>query len=793
MLHTPEGLPYLKTHALTNIAWNEETRALYEKNSASGFQFFNPRTLFGEVLSKGSPVISNDPASDPRRGGIPEGHPPLRAFMGIPFKRGGSLVGMVGIANRPGGYEEDLIDDLDVFLKTCTNIICSLRNETRRKEAEDALRLGEEHYRGLFEACPVSLWEEDFSAIKTEFDAMRNKRGVDFTSYFMNNPEEAFRYASMVKINDVNAATLKLFKASSKEEMLEGLPSVLTSNSLNTLIRALVLLAGGGTTFEDECINRTLEGEELRLYIKWMIVPGHEKDWSKVIVSLSDLTDLRRAEDYVKNILETVEEGYVVIDRGFNIVSANRAFMSQIGKKDVEVIGRKCHEVSHGKTRPCFEDGEECPVKKTFETGKSHSASHIHNASDGKKIFTEIKSYPLKDLQGGVGSAIETVIDITEKKRLEAEVLRAQKLDSIGLLAGGIAHDFNNLLMGIFGYLSLLKLRTDSAGLPYFQEAEKALERAKALTQQLLTFSKGGEPIKKPSNLVPLLRHSVTFALSGSNATCEFSSESDPIYADIDEGQIGQVAHNIVVNSVEAMPQGGAISVRLERASLADGASLLKGGRYVKIIIKDTGMGILKEHLPRIFDPYFTTKKRGSGLGLATSYSIIKRHGGTIEVISKIGAGTAFTIYLPESAPDETTERPSDTGMIFGHGKILVMEDDPVVANVCRELLIALGYSAETVAHGEEAADKYISAMDSGSPFDAVILDLTIKGGLGGKETIRRLLAVDPGIRAIVSSGYAADPIMANFRQYGFSAILIKPYQIKEMGRTIHDVLKREG
>ncbi|MGQ9611009.1 MAG: hybrid sensor histidine kinase/response regulator [bacterium] len=383
--------------------------------------------------------------------------------------------------------------------------------------------------------------------------------------------------------------------------------------------------------------------------------------------------------------------------------------------------------------------------------------------------------------------------DVTEKKRMEEDILRMQKLESIGILAGGIAHDFNNILTGILGNISLAKINIDPEHESYerLTEAEKATYQAKSLTQQLLTFSSGGSPILKTTLINDLLIESVNFILSGSKVRAEFYISDDLNPVNIDKGQINQVINNIILNAVQAMPSGGIIKVYAENASLKEGlVSNLKPGNYVKISIQDNGIGIPKEHLPKIFDPYFTTKQKGSGLGLTISYAIIKKHNGHIEVDSELGKGTTFHIYLPastEQAQIEKEEKEQD--IIYGEGNILIMDDEKLIRELVQFLLIKIGYKTEVASHGEEAIELYKRSIETGKPFDAVIMDLTIPGGMGGEETIKKLLEIDPKVKAIVSSGYSNDPIMADYAKYGFSGVIAKPYKIKELSKVLHDII----
>ncbi len=505
---------------------------------------------------------------------------------------------------------------------------------------------------------------------------------------------------------------------------------------------------------------------------------------------------LRRSEEMTRSVLNSVDEGFIVVDRDYTILTANRAYCGQLGLPSDHVVGKHCFSVSHKRTGPCHAYGDECAVRRVFETGEPHTSYHRHRDAEGNILYVETKAFPLKDASGNIISAIESISNITEKHLLEEERLKTQKLEAIGTLAGGIAHDFNNLLQGVFGYISLARLKRDDPGksLAALEEAEKALHMTVKLTNQLLTFSKGGKPVKKPADLRPIIENAAKFALSGSRSECRITADN-LWFAEVDEGQIGQVIQNIVLNADQAMPEGGIVDI-VARNIQAPGKSLPQGlqqGRYIEITIKDNGIGIPQQYLSKIFDPYFTTKEKGSGLGLATSYSIMKNHGGLIVVNSEVGRGTTFFLYLPATNEAQKADpvRPARTAAAMPGGRILVMDDEQVIRNVAAELITALGHQVVFAEHGHDAILKYQAAKQAGEPFDAVILDLTIRGGMGGAEAVRELQKIDPGIKAIVSSGYSDDSIASNHRAQGFKAFLKKPYDVDSLREVLAMVLQR--
>ncbi|MBU0992672.1 MAG: PAS domain S-box protein [Proteobacteria bacterium] len=391
---------------------------------------------------------------------------------------------------------------------------------------------------------------------------------------------------------------------------------------------------------------------------------------------------------------------------------------------------------------------------------------------------------------------ISTVQDFTEQRKLQTQIQQSHKMEAIGTLAGGIAHDFNNVLSVIVGNIShaLSIINNDGEMHDILSDVLQGTKQAQNLTHQLLTFAKGGEPIKKPGNINTILEESAKFVTSGAKSRCDFKLADDLWIADIDSGQINQVISNLVINADQSMPNGGTIRIKSENTSLQSDSSIpLPAGPYIKISIEDQGIGIQETLISIIFDPYFTTKQKGSGLGLTTAYSIIKKHGGHITVYSELNRGTVFNIYLPASSkPFQKTEI-SERSTHHGQGKILIMDDQESILKMIEKMINRMGYEAETVTDGREAIDLYQKAYDVQKPFDLVILDLTIPGGMGGMETMTELIKIDPDVKAVVSSGYSSDPIMANYQDYGFCGVVPKPYakeNLAELLNTIFNINK---
>lgn len=382
--------------------------------------------------------------------------------------------------------------------------------------------------------------------------------------------------------------------------------------------------------------------------------------------------------------------------------------------------------------------------------------------------------------------------DVTERQGLNEERLKAQKMESVSIMAGGIAHDFNNFLTVILGSISLVKMEAEPNSRIYrlLADAEQGAYRAKELTTQLLTFSKGGEPVKKVVSFPPLIEEWVAFALRGSNVTYDFSISGDLWLVEMDEGQVSQVINNVVINAAQAMPEGGRLRVSAHNVVVgSDTGVALEEGKYVRVSLHDTGVGIAAEHLHRVFDPYFTTKPHGTGLGLATSYSIVKGHCGTITVESQPGKGTTFHIYLPAVEKRLAEAASAEEANLRGSGRILVMDDVEMVRRTAYRLLNRMGYEVDTARDGDEAIEFYELALAKGKPYDAVIVDLTVPGAAGAREVVGELRKIDPAAVVIVSSGYANDPVMSKFREHGFSGMVSKPYNAEEIQRVLESVI----
>ncbi|MFA5857743.1 MAG: ATP-binding protein [Elusimicrobiota bacterium] len=436
-------------------------------------------------------------------------------------------------------------------------------------------------------------------------------------------------------------------------------------------------------------------------------------------------------------------------------------------------------------------------VKTTVVTGLIDDIGNsILTDKNGAQKTISASISPIRNKESVVIGTVIVFIDITEKLKTEKEMLKAQKLESIGLLAGGIAHDFNNFLTTILGNISIAKTNTelDSETTEILTDAENAAFNAKNLTHQLLTFSKGGNPVKEIVAINELVSNAINFCVRGTNVRHNISLHAGTFLAEADKGQITQVINNLVINAVQAMPDGGTINVTLENIFFANETRLSEGilispGNYVEVSIQDSGIGIAPEHLNKIFDAYFTTKQKGSGLGLAVTYSIIKKHNGYLTVESTPGKGTTFHIYLPAVKGDNIITKTVDTPLIKGKGRILLLDDDEMIIRVAERMLNKLGYDVDSAKTGEEIIKIFIDTKTAGGTFAAVILDLTILGGMGGLETAKKLIEIDKDTKMIVSSGYSSGDVVSDYKNHGFIAVLSKPYLLEELSKTLAAVI----
>ena len=507
----------------------------------------------------------------------------------------------------------------------------------------------------------------------------------------------------------------------------------------------------------------------------------------------SSRQELEDERSRYRELFEFAPDGHLVTNTEGIILDANSAATNLFNVNKSFLIGKPLPVFVHSDERLSFRT-RLAQIKK--RNGLQNVSLELMMCSSKRAAFPAcITVGKVTTSRGDTAELHWRFSDITKRKQMEEELQKTDKLESLGVLAGGIAHDFNNFLTVILGNLSLAKMyvKKDEKVYKHLQEVENAFQQTRSLTDQLLTFAKGGKPLTKAVSISGLIKEVSTFALSGSNARCQFALTENLPAVEIDSGQITQVISNLLINADQAMPAGGTIKISAETFIYTEenGILQLQTGNYVTLTITDEGIGISNKQLSKIFDPFFTTKEQGSGLGLTICYSIMKKHGGHISVQSVEGNGTSFTVYLPVSSEKAKKAAIEDT-LFLGKGKVLVMDDEESVRQTAGGMLTFLGYDVEFAEDGATAVDLYKDAYYSGRPFDAVITDLTVRGGMGGKMAVRELLAVDPNVNAIVSSGYSHDALLSDHKKYGFCGVIAKPYRLQELGETLYRVIHKK-
>ncbi|WP_147267109.1 hybrid sensor histidine kinase/response regulator [Acidiferrobacter thiooxydans] len=494
--------------------------------------------------------------------------------------------------------------------------------------------------------------------------------------------------------------------------------------------------------------------------------------------------------------LRSIGDGVITTDTAGRVTLLNRVAETLCGWPLADALGQplsRVFRVVHERTLEPRED----PVSQVLRTNAViELANHTALiARDGSRRLIADSGAPIRDAAGRLIGVVLVFRDVTEKQRIEDALLRARQLEAIGFLAGGIAHDFNNILTALFGNISLMRLHVppDSPMRALLEQADQAFYRARDLTQQLLTFAKGGAPLKKTGSLRALIEDTARFLLHGTKTVTSFTFPDDLWSAEFDPGQMSQALSNILLNAIQVMPAGGTITVGGSNIRLrANEVPPLKEGPYVRLFIEDEGPGIPETDRERVFHPYFTTKESGTGLGLATAYSVVQRHGGHIG-IGDSRRGARFEIYLPAADTHSTSaadERPARGEPDGGRGYVVIMDDEEPVRTVCADILGHLGYEVELVADGESLVSLYGTRFAEGRRPDAVIVDLTVPGGMDGREAARRILAIDRDARLLVSSGYCNDPVMSAYRDHGFVGVIAKPYDVRELAANLARVMR---
>ena len=635
---------------------------------------------------------------------------------------------------------------------------------TEQHRAQTALRESEERYRSLFEATPNPMYIFDLVTL------------------------------AFVAVND---AAVRKYGYTREEFLAMDIMQIRPAEEAVRLRREIPRYTDGGELVSQVWRHQLKNGTIIQVEVstRMLTISGRRS----VLVVPFDITErlsaeqaLRESETRYRELFEKAPAGVYRSSPDGYFLAANPALATMLGYAtpqelmDIDTSNKGASLYVQVGRRADF-------LANIAGSGHVENFESEVRRKDGSTIWISENVRQVRDAGGRILYHEGFVSDITPRRRLEGEMLRASKLEAVGILAGGIAHDFNNILTVVLGNITLAEMDSGAQGavVKMLRDAKRATLRARDLTQQLLTFAKGGSPVRSAVNLAELLSESAGFALHGAKARGEFSFAPDLWPADADKGQIGQVVQNLVINSVQAMPEGGIVRVGAVNMAVPPEVAppQLAPGRYVRISVSDTGVGIAPEHLAKIFDPYFTTKQQGSGLGLATVYSIAKKHQGHIEVESRLGCGTTFHLWLPAAPAEEVAANNRPALPAKMKARVLFMDDEPAIRNMAGMFLGRLGIDFELAADGAAAVMKYKAAQAAGLPFDLVITDLTVPGGMGGREAMEQLVAFDPKVRAIVSSGYSRDPVLANYKAHGFCGILPKPYSLDQLQEALREVV----
>jgi PAS domain S-box-containing protein len=676
---------------------------------------------------------------------------------------------------------------------------------TQQKKTEEALRESEARYRQIFEQAPISVVEFDYSRLVPWFKELREKGVTSLADYLEDNPDARQTVLTLAPITNVNQATLKIVGAGSKEELFKRMDEIFTESTVAIRCSNVVRVWDGFLSSIGEFEVRRLDGSIRTLSFQWqMYEENGVPTFGRTQAVLTDITDrlaaekaLRESEARYRELFEQAAGGIYRSSPDGTFLTINPGLARIFGfTRQEEMLAwmdkneAKSLYVKPGRRQEFIAAMDDQGQVADFESEVRHRS--------GGTIWISENARTVRDKHGHALYYEGFVTDITARRHLEEEMARASKLEAVGLLAGGIAHDYNNILTVVLGNITLAEADTDAdnAISARLADARRATLRARDLTLQLLTFAKGGEPVKTSLELPELLKEVTNFSLHGSKVRSEFKLTDGLWAVHADKGQIGQVLQNLVINSVQAMPGGGVITISAENCeySGANAPGGIAAGRYVHLSVSDVGVGIPRENLAKIFDPYFTTKPQGTGLGLATCYSIIKKHAGHVEVESATGRGTTFHLWLPAIQGQVTSKGSGSSGSRSPFRvRILFMDDEATIRGMAEIFMQRLGFDCDLVADGAEAVKKYQEALEKGRKYSLVLMDLTVPGGMGGREAMEQLRRLDPSVCAIVSSGYSRDPVMSNYHAHGFRAVLPKPYGLAQLRKVVQETLDESG
>jgi len=769
-------------------------------------------SLVARSARTGDPVRVSDVSQD--RGFLPNKFlPNTKSEIAVPIKLSGDVLGVLDIqSDKLNAFDQE---DEIMLVGLCGQIAVAIddrRADAERRRAEDALAKSrreeerfEERLRRLFQATTqLSKARDADDLCRQAVELGRKELGFDRLGIWFfdkSSPDEmigTFGTDNEGKTRDERGwrrDATELYRSLREAKGLRVVhrrgPILDKGEEVDADVeRALAPITEGADLLGLLSVDNLLHADPITRH-DCEVLALYASALGHLCTRLHAESELRKREEAFRLAFENAVDAIIWADAETGqILNCNKAAEALLEKPREEIIGQHQTDLHPPDLAEHYAEFFKGHVRK--KRVYDDEASIITKSGKIKPVHITASVTRV-----GEKSIIQGIFhDVTERKKMQEEIQKAQKLESIGILAGGVAHDFNNLLTGILGNVTLGKMHSKPGEKVYdnLAAAEKATWRARHLTQQLLTFARGGIAVKEIVSIADLLNSAARFALSGRNSRCEFDIPDGLWPVQADQWQITQVINNLIANADEAMPEGGTITLRAENATVGPEHALpIADGEYIKISVEDQGIGIPQEHLNKVFDPYFSTKQSASGLGLSASYSIVQKHEGHISIDSRLGQGTSVCIYLPASAEDMTEKRDLTAELSLAGRTVLVMDDEDVVLNVAEGFLVHLGAEVTPARDGREAVELFKKAQDSGQPFDLVILDLTVPGGMGGLEAVRKMVEIKPDARVIVSSGYSNDPIMSDFARHGFQAALTKPYELTELKQAVRTVMAKGG
>ncbi len=685
------------------------------------------------------------------------------------------------------------------------------RDITEQKRIEEALRESERRYKSIFRNASISLWEADISRLKSAVNELKAGGVSNLGAYLAARPELGPELMKLINVVDVNDAMVKLFEVEKGEELLGPMDIDLEPGTLTDKNEIVRLIVESRRHLKFETTIRTMAGKAMDVYIS-AAIPDETSPHRNMLVNVIDMTERRRAEkaflaseSRYRSLYESMMDGFVSMDMEGRIRECNGAYLQMLGYRSEEIAALGNPDLTPEKWR-VFEAG--IIKRQVLKRGYSDIYEKEYSRKDGTVIPVELRTILLRDETGKASGMWSIARDISERKRVEErqrslteQLTQAQKMESIGRLAGGIAHDFNNILTGIIGNISLALLDLDPMDPMHgtLTEIERAAASAAVLTRRLLSFSRKEIVQPKVIRLNELITgmHKMLERLIGRDMELQPSLSDGLWNVKADPGQIEQIIVNLAVNSRDAMPDGGRLSITTRNVVLQENSYIIHGvpgpGDYVSIEVSDTGCGMTHEVKRHLFEPFFTTKEKGkgTGLGLAMVYGAVQQNHGSIEAESESGRGTVFRIFFPRTKEEsvETPAEPLESETPGGMETILLVEDEPPIRKLAVRLLEKLGYRIVPCANGAEAL-KAVGEYEG--PIHLLVTDVVMPG-INGRDLAEKLSCIRPDLKVLFTSGYSDDVIGHPGRLETGMHFIGKPFTSQALARKIRRVLDGEG